>query len=93
MADRRSYGHPLHAFPFDYWMCHTPTFVGHTGIEDQALRSFRHHDADIALGPLSTNRRFQPFTQLAGLGTTVVAGTTPESIQVLIPGLYGTTGG
>ena len=52
---------------------------------DRRPSSFRHHNTDISLYPLSTNRRFQPFTQLAGLGTMVVAGMTPESIQVLIP--------
>ena len=52
---------------------------------DRRPSSFRHHNTDISLDPLSTNRRFQPFTQLAGLGTMVVAGMTPESIQVLIP--------
>ena len=50
----------------------------------EALREFRRHDKD-PLDPLSTNRQFQPFTELPGLGTIVVAGTTPESIHVLIP--------
>ena len=85
MADRRPDGLQCHAFPFDCSICEIPTFVRHTGIEHETLRSSRHYDTDIALDPLSTNRRFQPFTQLAGLGTMVVTGTTPESIRVLIP--------
>ena len=50
-----------------------------------AMAAFRHRDPDFALDLLSTNRRFQPYTELAVLGTVVVAGTTRESIQVLIP--------
>ena len=83
MADKRPDGLLRHAFPFDYLICEISTFVGHiTRIEHEAVRSFCHHDTDIALDPLSTNSRFQPFTQLAELDTMVVAGTTPESIQV-----------
>ena len=50
-----------------------------------ALAAFRHRDPDFALDPLSSNRRFQPCTDLVVLGTLVVAGPTPESIQVLVP--------
>ena len=48
MADRRPDGLPLHAIPFDYSICDTPKFVGHTGIEHEAIRSFRHHNTDIS---------------------------------------------
>ena len=50
-----------------------------------ALAAFRHRYPDFALDPLSSNLRFQPCTDLAVLGTIVVAGPTPESVQVLVP--------
>ena len=59
--------------------------MGDADFEHVAMAAFRHRDSDFALDPLSTNRRFQPYTELTVLGTVVVAGTTTESIQVLIP--------
>ena len=84
-ASVRADGLPRHAFPFDYLICETPTFVGHTGFAHEAIRAFNHHDQDIAFDPLSTNRRFQPSPQLAGLATMVISGMSQYSIQVLIP--------
>ena len=78
-------GLPLHADTFHYSQCQTPTFMGDAGFEHVALSAFRHRDPDFSLDPLSTNRRFQPYAELAVLGTVVVAGTTADSIQVLIP--------
>ena len=63
----------------------TPTFMGDAGFEHVAMAAFRHRDPDFALDLLSANRRFQPYTEMAVLGTVVVAGTTTDSIQVLIP--------
>ena len=51
----------------------------------EAICSFGHHDPDFCLDPLFANRRFQPYAELAELGTMVVSGMTTESIQVLIP--------
>ena len=50
-----------------------------------AFSSYQHDDVDIALAfdPLSTNRRLN--TDIAVLGTVIVAGPTPVSIQVLVP--------
>ena len=78
-------GLPLHADTFDYSHCPTPTFMGDVGFEHMALSAFRHRDPDFSLDPLSTNRRFQANTELAGLGSVVVAGTTADSIEVLTP--------
>ena len=59
---------------------------GRCGIfEHVALSAFRHRDPDFSLDPLSTNRRFQPYAELAVLGTAVVSGMTADSIHVLIP--------
>ena len=85
MGESRPDGLPLHTDMFDYSQCPTPTFMGHAGIEHVSLCAFRHRDPDFSLDPLSTNRRFQPYTELAVLGAVVVAGTTAESVQVLIP--------
>ena len=78
-------GLPLHADTFDYSQCQTPTFMRDAEIEHVALSAFRQRDSDFSLDPLSTNRRFQPYPELAVLGTVVVSGTTAESIQVFIP--------
>ena len=48
-----------------------------------AFASFQHADRDIALDPLSTNRRLE--TDIPALGTVIVAGPTPDTIQILIP--------
>ena len=50
-----------------------------------AFSSYQHDDVDISLAfdPLSTNRRLN--TDIAVLGTVIVAGPTPVSIQVLVP--------
>ena len=48
-----------------------------------AFSSYQHEDADIAFDPLSTNCRLN--TDIAVLGTVIVAGPTPTSIQVLVP--------
>ena len=96
MGESRPDGLPLHTDMFDYSQCPTPTFMGHAGHVSLcafrhrdpghvSLCAFRHRDPDFSLDPLSTNRRFQPYTELAVLGAVVVAGTTAESVQVLIP--------
>ena len=82
MAMSRLDGLPLHEDMFDYSRYQTPTFMGDAGFEHVTMSAFRHRDPDFALDPLSTNRRFQPYTELAVLGTVVVAGTTTESMQV-----------
>ena len=58
---------------------------GDTGFEHVALATFHHRNPDFALDPLSSNRWFQRSLDLSVLGTIVVAGPTPESIQVLVP--------
>ena len=59
MAERRPDVLPLHAGLFDYSVCQTPTFVGHTGLEHETICAFGHHNPDFSLDPLSANRRFQ----------------------------------
>ena len=49
------------------------------------LYAYSHSDIDFALDLLSTNRSFLPNTDLAVLGTVVVAGPTTDRIQVLVP--------
>ena len=48
-----------------------------------AFSAFQHTDGDIPFDPLSTNCHLQ--TDIAVLGTVILAGPTPESIQVLLP--------
>ena len=86
MAGGRADGLPHHTFPFNYSICEIPTFVGHTGIEHEAIPAFCHHDGDIAHDPLSANRRFQPSTQLAGLGTMMVSGMSPDCMEPPVGG-------
>ena len=77
---------PLDANTFDYFQYQTPTLMRDAGFEHVALAAFSHRDPDFTLNPLSTNRQFhQPYTELAVVGTVVVAGTTADSIWVLIP--------
>ena len=85
MAMNRPDGLPLHEDVFDYSKCDMPTFTGDAGYEHVALAAYSHQDPDFALDPLSSNRRFQPNSDLAVLGTVVVVGPIPDSIQVLVP--------
>ena len=63
----------------------TPPFTGDTGNPHIALSLFKHADRDFAFDPFSTNRRFPNQTDIPVLGTIVVAGPTPDSVQVIIP--------
>ena len=85
MAMSRPDGLPLHGDTFDYSLCDRPTFTGDAGYVHVALATYNHQDPDLTLDPLSTNRRFQPHADLAVLGTVVVAGHSPETIQILVP--------
>ena len=49
------------------------------------MNSYGHEDADVAFDPLSANRRFAGTADLAVLGTLVFAGSTRESIAVMVP--------
>ena len=49
------------------------------------LNTFGHEDADIGFDQLSANRRFSGTADLAVLGTLVFAGTTRETISVMVP--------
>ena len=83
MAMSRPDGLPLHGENFDYNLNDTPTFARDTERLHLAFASFQHADRDIALDPLSTNRRLQ--MDIPVLGTVIVAGPTPDTIQILIP--------
>ena len=50
-----------------------------------AFATFDNADRDIALDPLSTNRRLHTYIPV--LGTVIVAGHTNDTIQVLVPDL------
>ena len=76
---------PLHEDTFDYSNCDIPTFTGDVGFEHVALAAYSHRDPDFALDPLFSNRRFQPNSDLAVLGTVVIAGPTPDSVKALVP--------
>ena len=82
MAMSRPDGLPLHGEHFDYNLNDTPTFAGDTERLHVAFASFQHADRDIALDPLSTNRRLQ--TDIPVLGTVIVTDPTPDTIQILI---------
>ena len=93
MAMSRPDGLPLHWENFDYALSDTPTFAGdtervHVAFGDTervhvAFATFNHADRDIALHPLSTNRRL--YTDIPVVGTVIVVGPTKETIQVLVP--------
>ena len=52
------------------------------------MPTFQHPDPDLARDPLSTNRR---MLDLSMFGTLVLAGLTPDHINVLIPDTVGPT--
>ena len=56
-----------------------------------AVPAFQHSDPDLARDPLSTNRRLLDTADLEMFGTLVVAGPTPDQINVLIPDSVGPT--
>ena len=59
------------------------SFTGDSGDTPVAFASFQHADRDIALDPLSTNR--QLHMDIGVLGTVIVAGSSPESMQIIVP--------
>ena len=83
MAMSRPDDLPLHGENFDYTLSDTPTFAGDTERVHVAFASFQHANRDIALDPISTNRRLQ--TDIPVLGTVIVAGPMPDTIQILVP--------
>ena len=83
MAVSRPDGLPLHEGAFDYEQTDVPTFTGEAGRLHVALATFNHRDADFAFDPLSTNRRLPSGIDFPVLGTIVIAGPTPETIEVL----------
>ena len=83
MAMSRPDGLPLHGEYFDYALSDTPTFAGDTERVHVAFAAFDHADRDIALDPISTNRRLH--IDISVLGTVIVAGPTKDTIQVLVP--------
>ena len=68
-----------------------PTFKDDRGYTYCTLAVFRSDDSDLALDPLSTNRRLQDMADFEMFGTMIVAGPTPEQIFVLIPDSVGPT--
>ena len=83
MAMNRPDGLPLCEDNLDYNSNKMLPFAGNTGDPHVAFASFQHADRDNALDPLSTNRRLH--TDIPVLGMVIVAGPTPESVQVIIP--------
>ena len=80
MAVSRPDGLPLYGENLDYNS--NATFTGDTERLHVTFASFQHADRDIALDLLSTNRRLE--TDLTVPGTVIVAGATPDSIQIII---------
>ena len=83
MAVSRPDDLPLCEDYLDYNCNEKMPFTGDSGDTPVALSSFQHADRDIALDPLSTSRRLQ--TDIAVFGTVIVAGPSPESIQIIVP--------
>ena len=83
MAVGRPDGLPLCEDYLDYNYNEKMPFTGDNTNTPMALSSFQHADRDIALDPLSTNRRIH--TDIAVFGTVIVAGPSPESIQIIVP--------
>ena len=80
---RRPDGLPLYGENLDYNSNETPTFASDSERLHVAFASLQHADRDIALDLLSTNRRLQ--TDIPVLGTVIVTGPTPDSVQIIIP--------
>ena len=66
-----------------------PTFQDDRGFTHCVIPVFRSEDPDLALDPLSTNRRLPETADVEMFGTMVVAGPTPDHIYVLIPDSVG----
>ena len=78
-------------FLFNYTPGSVPSFHDEDGNTYCAVPVFQHPDPDLARDPLSTNRRMLETVDLAMFGTLVVAGPTPDHINVLIPDTVGPT--
>ena len=78
-------------FIFDYTPGSVPSFHDRDGNTYCAVAAFQHQDPDLARDPLSTNRRMLDVADLAMFGILVVAGPTPDHINVLIPDTVGPT--
>ena len=68
-----------------------PSFHNKDGNTYCAIPAFQHPDPDLVRDPLLTNRRMPETVDLAMFGTLVVAGPTPDHINVLIPDTVGPT--
>ena len=82
MAVSRPDGLPLCEDYRDYNYNDKSPFISDNTDTPVAFSSFQHADEDIAFDPLSTNRRLN--TDIAVLGTVIVAGPTPATIQVRV---------
>ena len=80
MAVSRPDGLPLYESYRDYNFNEKSPFISDDMDTPVAISSYQHDDVDIAFDPLSTNRRLN--TDIAVLGTVILAGPTPVSIQV-----------
>ena len=78
-------------FIFDYAPGSVPLFHDRDGSTYCAVAAFQHPYPDLALDPLSTNRRMLNVMDKAMFGTLVVAGQTPDHVTVLIPDTVGLT--
>ena len=76
-------------FIFDYTPGSVPSFHDRDGNTYCAVAAFQHQDPDLARDPLLTNRRMLEVVDLAMFCTLVVAGPTPDHINVLIPDTVG----
>ena len=85
MAVSRPDGLPLYENYRDYNFNEKSTVINDDMDMPVAFSSYQHEDADKAFDPLSTNRRLNTDIYIAVLGTVIVAGPTPASIQVLVP--------
>ena len=78
-------------FLFNYTPGSVPSFHDKDGNTYCAVAAFQHPDPDLAWDPLSTNRWMLDMVDLSMFGTLVVAGQTPDHINVLIPDTVGPT--
>ena len=83
MAVSRPDGLPPYENYRDYNFNDKSTFISDDMDSPVAFSSYQHDDVDKAFDPLSTNRRLN--TDIAVLGTVIVAGPRTASIQILVP--------
>ena len=88
MAMSRPDGLPLHEGAFDYARNDVSIFTGEADRVHVALATFNHRDTEFAFDRCQLTGAFRTGIVFPLLGTIVIAGPAPETIEVMVPDCF-----